>query len=57
MAVQMYCGVKALQSLHLNEMNNCDWKGKTDTNRKPFKWEKCTDNERLMNGLQSVQTV
>ena len=57
MAVQMYCGVKPLQSLHLNEMNNCDWKGKTDTNRKPFEWEKRTDNEPLMNGLQSVRTV
>ena len=53
----MYCGVKPLQSLHLNEMNNCDWKGKTDTNRKPFEWEKLTDNEPLMNGLQSVRTV
>lgn len=38
----------------LNEMNNCDWKGKTDTNRKPFEWEKRTDEELLMNVLQSV---
>ena len=41
----------------LNETNNCDWKSKTDTNRKPFEWEKSTDKELLMNGLQSVRTV
>ena len=28
-------------------------KGKIDTNRKPFEWEKCRDNEWLTNGLQS----
>ena len=30
-------------------------KGKTATNGKLFKWEKCTDNEQLTNGSQSVQ--
>ena len=27
-------------------------KGKTATNGKLFKWEKCTDNEQLTNGPQ-----
>ena len=32
-------------------------KGKKDTNEKLFEWEKPTDNERLTNSLQRVQTV
>ena len=32
-------------------------KGKKDTNKKLFEWEKPTDNERLTNSLQRVQTV
>ena len=32
-------------------------KGKKDTNEKMVEWEKPTDNERLTNSLQRVQTV
>lgn len=30
-------------------------KGKTDTKGKPFEWEKCISNERLMNDPQGIQ--
>lgn len=30
-------------------------KGKTDAKGKPFEWEKCISNERLMNDPQGIQ--